>query len=323
MTTKISWTDDVWNSIVGCSKISPECTNCYAARLAKSARLQQFSQYREVKEWNGKIAFVPSQLTKPFKVKTPQLFFLSMSDPGHENVKQEWLDRMFAVMAIANQHQFQFLSKRPETVKAYIQELVVNNSYIDRLYEAAQYFWDEEKIPKRLWRPLEELKDYFKKLQFPLKNFWVGTSVGKQRYTDRILEVRDTPAHIRFLSCEPLLERVDLRKYLGICVGCQSCEFRGDHRIGKPMVNWVICGGESHEKASDARPCHLDWLRSIVQQCQLAEVPVSVKQLGSNPIDSVMYIDGVALTTFQVKVKDHTDVNEFPEELRWRQHPVF
>jgi hypothetical protein len=85
----------------------------------------------------------------------------------------------------------------------------------------------------------------------------------------------------------------------------------------------VICGGESAQKGSDARVCHLDWLRSIVQQSQLADVPVSVKQLGSNPIDSRMYIDGVAMTTFQVKVKDHTDLNEFPEELKWRQHPVF
>lgn len=320
MATKISWATDVWNPIVGCSRVpkSPGCKNCYAANLAKSARLQQFPQYREVKEWNGKIAFVPSQLTKPFKSKTPQLFFLSMSDPGHDNVKREWLNRMFAVMAIANEHQFLFLSKRPKAMKAYIDELTA-----DRLYEAAKYFWKETEIPKRLWRSLEQLKDYFEKLEFPLKNLWIGTSVENQEVADRILDVRDTAAHIRFISCEPLLDRVDLRKYLGICVGCQTCEFRGDHRIGKPMVNWVIAGGESAQKRSDARPCHLDWLRSIVQQCQLADVPVSVKQLGSNPIDSRMYIDGVAMTSFKVKVKDHTDVNEFPEDLRWRQHPVF
>jgi protein gp37 len=316
--TKISWATDVWNAIVGCSRISPGCDNCYAANLAKSARLQQFTQYQEVQEWNGKIAFVPSQITKPFKSKTPQLFFLSMSDPGHHNVKLEYLDRMFAVMAIANEHQFLFLSKRPKAMKAYIEGLTA-----DRLYEASKYFWNQDDIPKRLWRPLALLREYFNALEFPIKNVWIGTSVENQEVADRILDLKATPAHIRFLSCEPLLERVDLRKYLGICVGCQSCEFRGDHLIGKPMVDWVICGGESAQKRDDARPCHLDWLRSIVHQCQMADVPVSVKQLGSNPIDSRMYIDGVAMTTFQVKVKDHTDLNEFPEELRWRQHPVF
>jgi len=318
MGTKISWADDVYNPIVGCSKISSGCKNCYAANLAKSARLQQFPQYQEVKEWNGKIAFVPSQLTKPFKSKTPQLFFLSMSDPGHENVKREWLDRIFAVMAIAHEHQFLLLSKRPENVKTYIENLTAS-----RLYEAAKYFWKESAIPKRLWRPLPLLRHYFDILEFPIKNIWIGTSVENQDVADRILDVKNTPARIRFVSCEPLLERVDLRKYLGICVGCQTCEFRGDHRIGKPMVNWVICGGESAQKASDARVCHLDWLRSIVLQCQIANVPVSVKQLGSNPIDSSFYIEGVAMTNYQVKVKDHTNIEEFPEELRWRQHPVF
>lgn len=316
--TNISWTDYTWNPIVGCEGISPGCDNCYAKMLAQSPRLQQFVQYQEAKEWDGTIVFVPSQLLKPFGWKKPQLVFPSMSDPGHHNVKRDDLDQIFAVMSIASEHQFQILSKRPKAIKHYIKNLTS-----DRLYEAAKHFWKEDKIPKRLWRSLPLLREYFDNLQFPIKNIWPGTSVENQDVADRILDVRDTAAHIRFISCEPLLERVDLRKYLGICVGCQTCEFRGDHRIGKPMMNWVICGGESAQKASDARPCHLDWLRAIVQQCQMAGVPVSVKQLGSNPIDSRMYIDGVAMTSFQVKVKDHTDVNEFPEELRFRQHPVF
>ncbi|MEG4857094.1 DUF5131 family protein [Microcoleus sp. K1-B6] len=318
MPTKISWTNETWNPIVGCEQISPGCDRCYAKMLAQSARLQQFPQYQEAAKWDGTIVFVPSALLKPFGWKNPQLVFPSMSDPGHHNVKRDELDQIFAVMSIAAEHQFQILSKRPKAIKHYIKNLTA-----DRLYSGAKNFWDEKKIPKRIFRSIPNLRHYFDTLEFPLKNVWIGSSVENQDVADRILDVRDTSAHIRFISCEPLLERVNLRKYLGICVGCQSCEFRGDHRISKPMVDWVICGGESARKASDARVCHLDWLRSIVQQCQMADVPVSVKQLGSNPIDSQMYISGVAMTSFQVKVKDHTDLNEFPEELRWRQHPVF
>jgi protein gp37 len=221
--------------------------------------LQQFPQYQEAKEWDGTIVFVPSQLTKPFFWKTPQLIFPSMSDPGHHNVVRDELDQIFALMAIASEHQFLILSKRPKAMKAYIDGLTS-----DRLAGASKYFWNKYSLPKRLWRPIALLKQYFDILEFPLKNVWVGTSVENQAVADRILDLRDTPARIRFVSCESLLERVDLRKYLGICVGCQSCEFRRDHRIAKPMVDWVIAGGESARKRSDARPCHLDWLRSII-----------------------------------------------------------
>ena len=318
MSTKISWATETWNPIVGCEEISPGCEKCYAKNLAQSARLQQFSQYRKARAWDGTIVFAESQLLKPFGWKKPQLVFPSMSDPGHHNVKRDELDQIFAVIAIASEHQFQLLSKRPKAIKRYIKALTA-----DRLYEASQNFWHEHQIPKRLWQPLPLLRRYFDNLQFPLKNLWIGTSVENQDVADRILAVKDTSAQIKFISCEPLLQRVDLRKYLGICVGCQTCEFRGDHRIGISMVDWVICGGESARKASDARVCHLDWLRSIVNQCQIAQVPVSVKQLGSNPIDSIEYIQGVAMTTYQVKVKNHTDINEFPQDLRFRQHPVF
>ncbi|WP_414572323.1 DUF5131 family protein [Nostoc sp. CCY 9925] len=105
MTTNIQWADETWNVIVGCSKISPACKNCYAATAAKSARLQQFPQYQKVAAWDGTVEFVCSQLLKPLSWKKPKkIFVCSMSDLFHENIPFEWIDKVMAVIALSRQH---------------------------------------------------------------------------------------------------------------------------------------------------------------------------------------------------------------------------
>ena len=122
MPTGINWSDETWNQIVGCSRVSPGCVNCYAATSAKSPRLQQFPQYQSTRDWNGTIAFVESAIAKPLKWKKPRkIFVCSMSDLFHENVTDEMRDRVFSVMALCPQHTFQVLTKRPERAVRYFE----------------------------------------------------------------------------------------------------------------------------------------------------------------------------------------------------------
>lgn len=91
---------------------------------------------------------------------------------------------------------------------------------------------------------------------------WLGTTAENQEMADkRIPELLKIPAAVRFLSCEPLLGPIELGK---------------DALAG---IHWIIAGGES---GKHARPCNVDWIRGIVRQCMAANVPVFVKQLGSN-----------------------------------------
>ena len=290
--TKIQWCTETWNPLVGCSKISAGCSQCYAAEAAKSARLQQFPQYQKVKDWDGTIEFVENQLLKPLSWKSPKkVFVCSMSDIFHANVKDEWLDKIFAVMALASQHTFQILTKRPERMKEYF-----------ALHEGKPEFYASRS--EMVFDALRKIKPEaeWNKFIWPLPNCWLGTSVENQKAADdRIPSLLNTPAAVRFLSCEPLLGLIDIRDYL--------------HGI-----DWVIAGGES---GSGARPCHVDWIRSLVQQCQQSETAVFVKQLGSNPLLTACYIDGVATTYQKLKLKDRKggDINEFPEDLQVREFP--
>lgn len=176
----------------------------------------------------------------------------------------------------------------------------------------------------------------------PRQNLWLGTSIACQDDAERnipaLLKCRDL-APVLFLSLEPLIGPVDLREL--IC-GSQfdgegaplydalrgaSYWHNGDHGCHGPNIDWVICGGESGPKA---RPCHVDWIRSIVRQCREADVPCFVKQLGAFPIDSsadgVHAADVGAIPDFYrlASVTDPKGGNpdEWPEDLRVRQFPV-
>ncbi len=285
--TDISWSDYSWNPLVGCSRISAGCKNCYAESAAKSARLQQFPQYQKVGDWNGTIEFVESQLLKPLSWKSPKkVFVCSMSDIFHANVKDEWLDKIFAVMAIASQHTFQVLTKRPERMREYFSDRNRARWICDRALDILR---DEENPTQ--WR--FKIHGDQLNVKIPLDNVWLGTSVENQKAADdRILLLRQTPASVRFLSCEPLLESIDIRDYL--------------HGI-----SWTIIGGES---GTGARPCETNWIKSIVQQCQSANVAVFVKQLGSNPVNA-------AYLKYKTSDRKGGNIDDFPPELRFQEFP--
>jgi protein gp37 len=287
MTTGIQWTDETWNPIVGCDKISEGCRNCYAigqayrnaamgAKLANPGRLKYYQGLTEKRgdrtEWTGVVNFVPEALELPLKWKKPRRVFVnSMGDLFHVNVKDHELDQIFAVMGLTPQHTYQVLTKRPGSMMAYLLlEETRKNIFKQSCGIAGDY-------PK-----LKSIPHYF-----PLPNVWLGVTIENQKAADeRLSLLKSAPAAVRFLSCEPLLEPVDLGSLAGI--------------------DWVIVGGES---GHGARDCDLEGIRSIVQQCKDAAVPVFVKQLGSKPVQ------------WQTSDKKGAIVSEFPEDLQIQEFP--
>ncbi len=126
--TKIEWTTDVWNPTRGCTRVSEGCRNCYAELMA--ARFSKPGLWghglAEMTEagprWTGKIALIEEKIEQPLRWKRPRRIFVnSVSDLFHEGVSDEIIDRIFAVMSRAQQHQFQVLTKRPESMLFYFQ----------------------------------------------------------------------------------------------------------------------------------------------------------------------------------------------------------
>jgi protein gp37 len=145
---------------------------------------------------------------------------------------------------------------------------------------------------------------------------WLGTSVENQKAADeRLPHLSRCPAVVRFISYEPALGSLMVQ---GVANGKSYNwlhNFEGTTNDGR-AVHWVIVGGESGPKA---RPCNIEWIRSIVRQCKAAGVPVFVKQLGANAWADDEFED----RPVRVGTKDGKggDMAEFPEDLRAREFP--
>lgn len=256
--SKIEWTDEVWNPIAGCTKVSAGCKNCYAEKMAKRCVAMGQAKYVGTVDatghWTGQINFDEAALVAPLRWKRPRMVFVnSMSDLFHESVPDVFVDRVFAVMALCPQHTFQVLTKRPERMAAYMSELAVGPRVLERIeWTGAAMVEDGDLFHVDLW---------------PLPNVWLGTSVENQAEADkRIPWLLQCPAAVRFLSCEPLLGPVDI-----------AVPWAGEETLPTVQVDWVICGGESK---AGARPMHPDWARGLRDQCQAAGVPFFFKQWG-------------------------------------------
>ncbi len=173
--SSIEWTQATWNPVVGCTVVSPGCTNCYAMRLAR--RLEAMGQPKYAgttrmsggrPKWNGVVRVDEESLTLPATWKNGRMIFVnSMSDLFHEAVPLAFIQRVFAAMRVTPQHTYQILTKRAER--------------------------------------LEELSDA---LEWP-RNVWMGVSVENADYRFRTDHLRRTGAAVRFLSLEPLLGPLD------------------------------------------------------------------------------------------------------------------
>ncbi|MBI2424173.1 MAG: phage Gp37/Gp68 family protein [Candidatus Hydrogenedentes bacterium] len=221
----IEWTDETWNPLGGCSKISPGCKNCYAEKMAARLQAMGLPLYEGVigadGHWSGRINLGDQELMKPlWWRKGRRVFVNSMSDLFHEGVPFEFIDQVFAVMALCPQHTFQVLTKRPERMAEYLrsgdgvasrEECIAMSSPQD--LNGRQVLFGKRKGP--FDGPANEKYDVRPWPGWPLPNVWLGTSVENQAVADeRIPALLGCPAAVRFLSCEPLLGAVDIRQYL-------------------------------------------------------------------------------------------------------------
>ena len=270
-TTSIEWTDKTWNPVVGCSIVSKGCDNCYAMKMAGRLEAMGQEKYKGLTRktesgrtiWTGKVSFSEKALLEPLSIKKPTKFFVdSMGDLFHEHVPFDWVDKVFAVMALTPQHTYQVLTKRAERMAEYL----TSKGRIRAIYELVAEYCDVKAIDT----PATFL---------PLPNVWLGTSIEDQKTADeRIPHLLRVPAKVRFLSCEPLLGPIDLTKIKAS--SCSSYHPLESHPISSPdnpLISWVIVGGESGPKA---RPMHPDWVRSLRDQCEAAGVSFFFKQWG-------------------------------------------
>lgn len=261
----IEWTDETWNPLTGCQHVSEGCDNCYAARET-SGRLKNHPAYEGLAKdgkFTGEVRLLPDRLDQPLRWRKPRLVFVnSMSDLFHDDVPDEFIAQVFAVMARAPQHIFQVLTKRPARMARWVNRVakdpggwITHNGEWTSAYGGTGIIVSPD--------------------EWPLPNVWLGTSVENQKWADvRIPHLLKTPAAVRFLSCEPLLGPVDLGAFL------DELEFERDDGVAaiyRPKLRWVIVGGES---GPGARPMYPDWARSLRDQSVFAGVPYFFKQWG-------------------------------------------
>ena len=223
--SKIEWTDKSWNPVVGCSKISEGCQNCYAEKMA--CRLAHIGNraYQDVTEgdtgnwfrrWRGNVVFREDQINKPLKWKKPRkIFVCSMSDLFHREVAYQWFVDIIKIIIEAKHHIFMILTKRPELMKEYFEILMRSG-----------------------WGSLVQK-------EWPLKNLGLGVSVCNNDELHKIETLKKIPAVVRFVSFEPLLSKIT--------------------DVNLNGIDWVICGGESGPRARPMQPDWVRSLRDQCQ----------------------------------------------------------
>ena len=247
----IEWTQKTWNLFTGCNMASPGCAHCYAELMSKRLKAMGQTKYNNATnrngKWSGVVEFWPDTLFVPSKRNKPTTYFVnSMSDLFHPKVEDSWLEQIWHVMADYPRHTFQILTKRAQLMNV-------------RVRTMSQMFG-------------------------VLPNVWIGVSVESEEYAlARIPYLLDTPAAVHFLSCEPLLGPLDFKALFDTdgYIAERLTELNSrEMYYPADLLDWVIVGGES---GPGARPFHLEWAGKIVEDCQAAEVPVFVKQMGAKP----------------------------------------
>jgi len=221
----IEWTDATWNPVSGCKIISPGCTNCYAMRMAARLQAMGHASYSGVTRksgkrhvWTGKIILNERVIDAPKTWRKPRMIFVnSMSDLFQDGVPKKFVRRVWETMADSPWHIFQILTKRPDNMR--------------KMLEDANF-------------PL-------------LENVWLGTSVENEEFVDRIEMLRHVSGAVKFISFEPLIDRVGTVKLDGI--------------------DWAIVGGES---GPNARPMEEVWVDEIKTACDASQTAFFFKQWG-------------------------------------------
>ncbi len=305
--SNIEWTDATWNPVRGCVKVSPGCAHCYAETFAERFRGVNGHPY----EQGFDLRLVPEKLSEPLSWKKPRRVFVnSMSDLFQDGVPDKYIEQVFSVMALAEKHTFQVLTKRPDRMLAWFKarRFDVKGSAILQTELAGECLYA---------------------FPWPLPNVWLGVSVENQHFADeRIPLLLHTPAAVRFISAEPLLGPIRLKQQnpdgfwppaapQPDVAWLRHKDWPDDFQYWSTGLQWVIVGGES---GPGARPFNIAWGRSIVEQCRAAAVPVFVKQLGAKPFEP--YSDGTPFVDLHLVSKKGGDLTEWPEDLRVREFPT-
>lgn len=309
--SSIQWTDYTFNPWIGCRKVAPECANCYAETLDRnrySKTLRPGTKANPVSHWGsgprhrtktwgdpvkwnkqaakaqhdaiGVILEVGGGATMP--PARPKVFCASLADwLDDENVPIEWFADLLKLIHDTPNLDWLLLTKRPGNWK--------------KRLEAA---WDTSAIGE-VGSDHSLMVSKWLAGEAPA-NVWIGVSAGADQTAALAI-----PARVHFLSCEPML-----------------------HRVNPALLSrfdWAIFGGESGSKA---RPCNIAWFDEALALCRTYGVAAFVKQLGSKPF----YQPDLALRdplqwpepNAPMKLKDSHggDMSEWPEPIRVRQFPT-
>jgi len=249
--TTIEWTDATWNPVAGCTVLTAGCTNCYAMRMAARLEAMNVPKYKGLTRktggrsvWTGKVRVDPASLDTPRRWSKPRKVFVnSMSDLFHDDVPVDFIKRVWHVMEETPRHTYQILTKRPARMASVLKR-------------------PEFKI---------------------LPNVWLGTSVEDGRVLNRLDDLRNVPAAVRFVSLEPLIGSV------------------ADGDFSK--IHWAIVGGESGPRAREMKS---EWVEEIQDMCTNSKTAFFFKQWGGvRPKSGGRMLHGVEWNQYPtVRVED-------------------
>jgi protein gp37 len=329
--TKIQWCDHTFNPWIGCAKVSPGCENCYAEVSTPSRAMgikwgkgqprqrTSASNWREPIKWNRHawicdacgMFHTANADCEGVRGHRPRVFCASLADWLDDEVPIEWLTDLLKLIHDTPNLDWLLLTKRPQNWRTRIEKAMHQMELTSGDW---LHGWLNDEPPATVW---------------------IGTTTeDQQRADERIPELLKIPARVRFLSVEPMLGPVDLDLVE------DGRESEHEKSWAKPTergcgIDWVIVGGESGSKS---RPCNVDWIRSVVRQCQAAGVPCFVKQLGARPIETLceglnargtpcggreVEAENRVTATAELKFQHPKggDMAEWPEDLRVREFP--
>lgn len=319
-TTAIAWCDATFNGWKICTPVSPGCTNCYAAALARRFVWGEYAHgvprqrtskanWAKPRGWNrlAEQGFLPDG--SPANGRRPSVFCASLSDVFDNEVDGSWRQDLFELIRVTPALDWLVLTKRPQNILRMVREhgAIAGNG--------AHY------LPE---------------------NVWLGTTVCTQAEADRNIPVllrtrAELGARVLFLSIEPQLEAIDITQWLWPFKPCADCpcpepdvsregfnDCCHEPDLQDPALQWVICGGES---GPNARPFDVAWARSLRDQCQAAQVPFFCKQLGAQPVvrwadlDEDRHVERAREARLDLRDRAGADPAEWPEDLRVQEFP--
>ena len=309
--TPIEYLTHTWNPLaMRCSRVSEGCRHCWHIPLCdRFAANPIFSTAERDAYAGGEIVLRRKELAAPMtRTKPARIGVQFMGDLFHEDVPVEYIDKVFAVMALCPQHTFQVLTKRHVRALEYLTKN--QGSHKDGCIPEGIYLAMEDTG----WQSRETILEYAppesvvpEDPSWPLPNVWGMVTAENQDMADkRVPILLQCPFAVRGVSVEPMLGPVSIREHLpaagefaGWFRGVDSLECGDTIYQKRPTLDWVIIGCES---GPNRRPCKLEWVRDLAQECRASRVACFVKQV-------------------DLGGRVSKDPAEWPEDVRVREYP--